>query len=112
MPTASAADVESMIRAAANVDWLAIASAIASGFADKKADEAAEKSLEELASVLAPIIAPYVLGALSASMVPGLGVLVPLIVPALAIAVVEYKGGEPDPENDANAYSGRGGRGN
>ena len=111
MAAASAADVERMIRAAANVDWLAIASAIASRFADKKADEAAEKSLEELASVLAPIIAPYLVAAIGASLIPMAG-LIPLLVPALAIAVLEYKGGEPDPENDANAYSGRGGRGN
>ncbi len=111
MAAASAADVERMIRAAANVDWLAIAEAIASRFADSKADEAAEKSLEELASELAPIIAPYMIAAIGSSMIPGLG-LVSLLVPALALAVIEFKGGDRDPEVDANAYEGRGGRGN
>jgi hypothetical protein len=111
MAAASAADAEHMIRAAANVDWLAIAHAIASGFADKNADEAAEKSLEELASELAPIIAPYLTAAVGASLVPVLG-LAPLLVPAITLAVAEFKGGDPDPEIDANAYSGCGGRGN
>jgi hypothetical protein len=111
MAAVSPADVERMIRAAADVDWLAMAEAIASRFADSKADEAAEKSLEELASELAPIIAPYLAATIGASLVPMLG-LVPLLVSALTLAVVEFKHGDPDPEVDANAYGGRGGRGN
>jgi hypothetical protein len=111
MATASADELEQLIRAAAKVDWLAIAEALASHFEDKAADEAAARSVEDLAGEVAPIVAPYLLSALGASMAPGLG-LVALVVPALALAIVEYKGGDADPERDANAYDGRGGRGN
>ena len=44
-------------------------------------------------------------------MTPGVS-LIALIVPALALAIIEYKGGDADPERDANAYGSRGGRGN
>ena len=111
MATASADQLEQLIRAAAKVDWLAIAEALASHFEDRAADEAAERSIEDLAGEVAPILAPYLLTALGASMTPGVG-LMALVVPALALAIIEYKGGDADPERDANAYRGRGGRGN
>jgi hypothetical protein len=111
MATVSADELEQLIRAAAKVDWLAIAQALASHFNDQAADEAAERSIEDLAREVAPVVAPYLLSALGASMGPGFG-LIALVVPALALAIVEFKGGDADPERDANAYSGRGGRGN
>jgi len=111
MARASADELEQLIRAAAKVDWLAIAQALASHFKDQVADEGAERSIEDLAAEAAPIVAPYLLSALGASIAPGLGVIA-LVVPALAFAIVEFKGGDADPERDANAYGGRGGRGN
>jgi hypothetical protein len=111
MATASADQLERLLRAAAKIDWLAIAEAIASRFTDEKADQAAACSVEELVAKAAPIVAPYVLSALGAALTP-LGSAAMLIVPALALAVFEFKGGDADPEVDANAYSGRGGRGN
>jgi len=111
MATATPGQLEALIKAAAKVDWLAIAEAVGSHFKDQAADEKAEQSVEELVAEAAPIVAPYVLAALGSSAIPGMGVAM-LIVPALALAVFEFKGGDPDPEVDANAYHGRGGRGN
>jgi hypothetical protein len=41
-----------------------------------------------------------------------IGIAAGVLIPALALAVIEFKGGDADPEVDANAYASRGGRGN
>ena len=90
-----------------NIDWTAVTEAVVSGFSDTTADSAAMNSIE---NAIAPELSKIILaaaGAELASFVPFIG---PFLLPALGLAVANFKGGDPDPMHDAQLTQHRGGR--
>jgi hypothetical protein len=94
----TAAQIEALMKTLSKIDWKDALLAVSSGFADKAADEALA---ENVFDVIAPILAPYIIAAVGLEAIPGLGLLLPLLAPAIALAVMNFQGGDPDPIHDA-----------
>ena len=97
-------ELEALLDVLKNIDWVDASEAVMSGFKDLPADEALATNLFE---TLAPVLAPYIIAAVGLNSVPFLGLLTPLLLPAIALAASQYKSGG----SGANADPlGRGGR--
>ena len=96
--TITAAEIDALLGVLKGVDWGDAQIAVASRFANLSADEAVAESLFDIA---APVLAPYLIAAAGLSAIPGLGLLTPLLLPTIAIAAANFRGGDPDPTHDA-----------
>ena len=83
-------ELEALLGVLKNIDWADATEAVMSGFKNLPADEALAANLFE---TLAPILAPYIIAAVGLEAVPFLGLLTPLLLPAIALAASQYKGG-------------------
>lgn len=101
--TVTPAQIKALLGVLQNVDWADAAEAVASGFQDIKADEAIAGNLFEL---VAPILAPYIIAAVGVDAIPIVGQLVPLLIPTIALAAANFRGGDPDPVHDAQTGPG------